>query len=181
MRWFDRWFLAELRRKALDKLPPNALTLELGAGTGLNFRYYRSQARGVATEPSREMIRLAAAKRRPQEVGLIQSCAEEIPFADATFDAAFATLVFCSVVSPQRTLAELKRVLKPGGVVVLLEHVRPPSVLGHVFDLLNVVTVPLFGDHLNRRTAAAVREAGFQSTTVERRVAGIINFITCVR
>ena len=181
MRWLERWFLAGLRRKAFDELPANSRILEIGAGTGANFRYYQSEAFGVATELSTEMIRMAASKSRPQTLALIQNCAEAIPFADASFDAALATLVFCSLESPQRALTELKRVLKPGGTLVLIEHVRPPGLLGYVFDVLNRITVPLFEDHLNRRTAETVRGAGFELRRVERRVAGIINLITCIR
>jgi ubiquinone/menaquinone biosynthesis C-methylase UbiE len=179
MRWFERWFLAELRQQALNEIPAEANVLELGAGTGLNFCYYKSKMRGVATEPNQEMIRQAVLKSRPEKISLIQSCAEELPFADSTFDAAFATLVFCSVSSPPQAFAELKRVVKPGGKIVLVEHVRPGGVLGYVFDFLNLITVSLFDDHLNRRTAEMVQAAGIKVSTVESRLAGIINLIKC--
>jgi ubiquinone/menaquinone biosynthesis C-methylase UbiE len=181
IRRFERWFLSDLRRRAFEQLPPDARILELGAGTGLNFSYYGSEACGVATEPSKEMVRFAALKPRPQKLSLIRSCAEGIPFTDETFDAAIATLVFCSVESPQKAFGELRRVMKPGGVLVLLEHVRPPSGLGFLFDLMNLITVPLFHDHLNRRTANIVNASGFEVVKLERRLAGIINLMTCVR
>ncbi|HKZ02880.1 MAG TPA: methyltransferase domain-containing protein, partial [Pyrinomonadaceae bacterium] len=94
-------------------------------------------------------------------------------------DAAFATLVFCSVKSPRQGFAELKRVLKPGGTVVLLEHVRPPGPLGYLFDLMNLITSSLFDDHLNRRPVEEIRACGFEVTAVESRYLGIINFIKC--
>jgi ubiquinone/menaquinone biosynthesis C-methylase UbiE len=125
------------------------------------------------------MLRLAAKKTRPPGIELLQSCGEVLPFKDGSFDAAFATLVFCSVKSPAAVFAELRRVVKPGGIVLLLEHVRPKGLLGPVFDLLNVLTVALFDDHFNRRTADEARTAGLDVLLVERRMLGIINSITC--
>ncbi|HKO59688.1 MAG TPA: class I SAM-dependent methyltransferase [Pyrinomonadaceae bacterium] len=179
VRPLDRWFLAKLRSATLRYLPDNARILEIGAGTGLNFVYYPDNAIGVATEPSREMLKLAAGKLRPAGVKLLQSCAEALPFRDGSFDAAFASLVFCSVKSPAEVFQELQRVVRPAGTVLLLEHVRPNGVLGPVFDLLNLLTVPLFDDHFNRRTADDARAAGLSVLKVEKSLFGIINLITC--
>jgi hypothetical protein len=73
----------------------------------------------------------------------------------------------------------LRRVVRPGGTVVLLEHVRPRGILGPLFDLLNVFTTRLFADHVNRRTAAMVAEAGLEVIDVKSRLFGIINLIKC--
>jgi phosphatidylethanolamine/phosphatidyl-N-methylethanolamine N-methyltransferase len=175
----ERRFLARLRTQTLRALPANSLLLEVGAGTGLNFPFYPQGARGVASELSREMLKVACAKERPLRVHLTQSCAEELPFADASFDAAFATLVFCSVASPQKAFQELRRVVRPGGTIALLEHVRPQGVLGFLFDALNVLTVALFDDHFNRRTVDEACRAGLQLVHVERRALGIVNIIVC--
>jgi phosphatidylethanolamine/phosphatidyl-N-methylethanolamine N-methyltransferase len=175
----ERWFLARLRASTFQHLPPDARILEIGAGTGLNFVYYPDNATGVATEPSTEMLRIATGKKRPRGLRLLQSCAENLPFQNGSFDAAFATLVFCSVQSPAQALAELRRVVRPGGTIILLEHVRPSGLLGPVFDLLNLITVPLFDDHFNRRTADAARAAGLELLSVEKSLLGIINFIAC--
>lgn len=179
MRPLERWFLARWRAKTLAHLPAEALILEVGAGTGLNFRFYPRGAQGVASELSCEMLKIARAKIKPEGISLVQNNAEMLPFKDASFDAAFATLVFCSVGSPQAAFAELRRVIKPGGTVVLLEHVRPPGLLGLVFDLLSLLTVALIDDHFNRRTADEVRQAGLKVLHVEKRLLGIINLISC--
>lgn len=179
MRPLNRWFLSRLRAATLRHIPENARVLELGAGTGLNFVFYPPSARGVATEPSTEMLRLASAKEKPANVRLIQSCAEHLPFKNNSFDAAFATLVFCSLAQPAEAFAELRRVVRSGGTVVLLEHVRPGGLLGPVFELLNLITVPLFDDHFNRRTAQDAQANGLEVVNVERSLLGIINVIAC--
>lgn len=178
IRPLERWFLEKLRAEALAELPVDASILEVGVGTGLNFKFYPAGVSAVASEPSREMLRVAKT-RKPTGVSLVQSCAESMPFANATFDAAFATLVFCSVVSPAQAFAELRRVVKPNGKVVLLEHVRPNGALGPLFDLLNLITVPLCADHFNRRTATAAEQSGLEVVNVEQRLLGIINLISC--
>jgi ubiquinone/menaquinone biosynthesis C-methylase UbiE len=178
MRPLQRWGLVKLRQETIRQLPAGRI-LEIGAGTGLNFVHYPADARGVAGEFSREMLRIAETKTRPPGVQLLQNRAEDLPFKTHSFDAAFATLVFCSVESPAQSFAELRRVVRPGGTVVLLEHVRPGGILGPLFDLLNVFTTRLFDDHVNRRTAAMVSDAGLEVVDVKSRLLGIINLIKC--
>jgi len=176
---FERWVIPGLRQTALRQIPDGARTLEVGAGTGLNFVHYSVDAKGVATEYSREMLKIARDKPRPRGVSLLQNCAEDLPFQNASFDAAFATLVFCSVASPVKALSELRRVVRSGGTVVLLEHVRPAGVLGPLFDFLNLFTSKLFDDHINRQTANTANDVGLEVVKVERSRLGIINLITC--
>lgn len=175
----ERRFLSRLRKETFSALPPDGRLLEVGAGTGLNFPYYPQPTRAVATELSREMLRRAQIKSRPEGVHLVQAGGEQLPFSDASFDAACATLVLCSVVSPAHVLAELRRVVKPGGRIALLEHVRPSGLLGPFFDLLNLFTVTLIDDHFNRRTLEEARRAGLNILSVKRHALGIINIIIC--
>ncbi|MBD0373065.1 MAG: class I SAM-dependent methyltransferase [Pyrinomonadaceae bacterium] len=177
----ERLFLARLREKTIRALPLNGRLLEVGAGTGLNFSYLPSSTRGVASELSREMIRHALLKERPHAVSLVQANIEALPFPDEHFDAALSTLLFCSVASPQKSFSELRRVVRRDGAVVMLEHVRPSGLLGSVFDLLNLVTVPLCEDHFNRRTTQEASRAGFQIQSIERRILGIFNIIVLKR
>lgn len=173
----ERWLLARLRKQLFAALPADARLLEVGAGTGANFSFYPGGTRAAACELSWEMLRRARVKERGASVRLVQGCAEELPFADASFDAAVATLVFCSVTSPPESFAELRRVVRAGGTIALLEHVRPAGLLGYLFDALNVLTVRLFDDHFNRRTAEEARRAGLRVLKVERHALGIINLI----
>ena len=179
MRPLDRWFLGRMRQKAIELLPKNARLLEIGAGTGTNFHLYSYGQTGVAAEPSGGMLRVARTKPRPDGIGLVQSCAEDLPFESGSFDTALATLVLCSVESPQKALAELRRVVNPGGPIVLLEHVRPGGLLGLFFDLFNFISVSLLDDHINRRTVDEACAAGLQLTEVEKRLLGIMNLIVC--
>ena len=175
----ERRVLARLRARTLAALPEDSRVLEVGAGTGLNFPYYPRGAHGVASELSCEMLKRARDKPHADDVHLVQNSAEQLPFSDASFDAAFATLVFCSVASPESAFAELRRVVRPGGIIALLEHVRPNGVLGWLFDGLSLLTVALMDDHFNRRTADDARRAGLELVKVERRMLGIINIIVC--
>ena len=176
---FEQRFFPTLRAEALSLLPANARILEVGAGTGLNFVHYPAGSSGVASEPSSEMIKLAREKQKPSRVSLVQNCAEQLPFPNDSFDAAFATLVFCSVASPPAALAELRRVVRSDGIIVLLDHVRPGGLLGPLFDLMNLLTVPLFDDHMNRRTFELAKSSGLEVVEVKRKAWGIVNLITC--
>ncbi|RAQ96975.1 class I SAM-dependent methyltransferase [Thermogemmatispora tikiterensis] len=142
--------------------------LEVGAGTGLNFAYYDPQRveRVEAVEPDPAMLRYA--RRRQQEapvpVLLHQARVEQLPFADATFDSAVATLVFCSVEEPARGFAEIRRVLRPGSRLLLVEHVRAASpVTARLQDLLTPLMRRCAGNcHWNRPTLTTLAEAGLR-------------------
>jgi ubiquinone/menaquinone biosynthesis C-methylase UbiE len=177
IRPFERLFLARLREKTVAALPAGGRLLEVGAGTGLNFSYLDSSTRGVASELSGEMLRHARMKSRPRALSLVQANIEALPFPGDYFDAALSTLLFCSVASVQKSFAELRRVVRSGGTIVMLEHVRPGGLLGPVFDLISKVTVPLCEDHFNRRTADEARRAGFEVQSIARSVLGIFNII----
>jgi phosphatidylethanolamine/phosphatidyl-N-methylethanolamine N-methyltransferase len=177
MRPLERRLLARLREKTFAELPEDARLLEVGAGTGANFALYPRGTRCAANELSSAMIERARRKERANDVYLVQSCAERLPFANASFDAAVATLVFCSVTSPQKAFTELRRVVRKDGTIVLLEHVRPGGFLGYAFDALSIITVALFDDHCNRRTASEAQRAGLELLRVERKALGIINLI----
>ena len=179
MRPLERWFLNRWRAELFAQLPTDGLILEVGAGTGLNFQFYPRGAIGVAIEPSIEMLNIAKQKNRPERLTLVQSLAEKLPLRDASIDAAFASLVFCTVESPEGAFAELRRVVRPGGTVALLDHVRPDGLIGPVFDLLNMIVVPLCGDHVNRQTAKTASAAGLEVLHVQKRGLGIFNLITC--
>ena len=175
---FEKRFLSRWRAETLSLLPENARLLEIGAGTGANFPFYPdAKKRVVASEISLRMLEIA--RRKTVAVELVQADAQNLPFAANSFDAAFATLVFCSIPNPPNAFVELRRVVAPGGRIVLLEHVRPPGLLGYLFDFLNIFTVRLIEDHFNRPTAKLAADAGLKILEVKRKAFGIINLIVC--
>lgn len=174
---FEKRFLSKMRAETLALLPDEAVILEIGAGTGANFRFYPKCSQATASELSIKMIDIA--KSKSGDIRLVQADAQALPFPTHHFDAAFATLVFCSIQNPDRAFAELKRTLKPGGRIILLEHVRPNGFLGFFFDFLNIFTVSMIDDHFNRQTARTAQQAGLKIIEVREKVVGIVNLIVC--
>ena len=161
--------MAEHRLRVLDGL--TGTVIEIGAGNGLNFAHYPAGVTSVlAVEPDPYLREIAAqqARRARVPVEVRDGVAERLPAADAAFDAAVVTLVLCSVADQQAVLAELHRVVRPGGQLRFLEHVEAGTPgLRRVQHLLDVTIWPVLlgGCHTGRDTAAAIASAGF---TIER-------------
>ncbi len=151
--------------------------LEIGAGTGLNFGHYDVCADVIAFDPDPDMLEeVESAHHAPTHITLLRASAEELPFPDDYFDSAVGTLVFCTIPNPSRALAEIRRVLKPGAPLRLVEHVRSRNpLLAGVMD----AATPLWkhvagGCHLNRNTPEIVRRAGFEILSIQKRWAGLL-------
>lgn len=140
--------------------------LDVGAGTGINFGYYPPEAEVVGVEPDPYMFRRAQARadRLGRQIKLLADGAEQLPFPDGSFDAAVATLVFCTIADPERALGELRRVLRPGGQLRFLEHVRAKTPGWRRFQDAITPVWSRFGGgcHPNRDTVGAIERAGFQ-------------------
>ena len=154
--------------------------LEVGVGTGRNLPYHPSGARLIAVDLSPRMLRGAAgrARRLGSGVDLMLADAQRLPFRDGAFDAGVATFVFCSVPEPVAGLQELNRVIRGGGRVHLLEHVRASNpLIGRLMDLLNPLWVRLTGANINRDTVGNVARAGLEVDSVESRSLGLMKLI----
>ena len=145
--------------------------LEAGIGTGRNLEHYPPEARVLGIDISPRM--LDRARRRAARLGrdsrLEVGNVERLPFEEESFDTVVATCLFCSVPDPVQGLRELGRVARPGGEILLLEHVRPRGpFFGRIADILSPITRRLFGFNLNRRTEDNLTAAGLEIAQIRR-------------
>jgi len=146
--------------------------VDIGAGTGLNLEHYPAALeRLVLVEPAEEMAvqlerKLAAGTRSGE---LVRAGAEQLPFADDSFDTAVFTLVLCTVPDPAAALAEARRILKPGGRLLFIEHVRGEDGLARWQDRLERPwRFIAAGCRCNRDTASAIEASGFRIERIEK-------------
>lgn len=169
--WAERSGMAARRRKLLASA--RGRTLEIGAGTGLNLPHYPDQLDGlVLAEPEKHMAtrlerRLGRLGRRAE---IVRAPAEALPFGDRTFDTVVSTLVLCTVKDPERVLQEVRRILRPGGSLLFLEHVRSDDDrLARWQDRLRGPwRACADGCNCNRRTLELLDSAGYRISVTDR-------------
>ena len=176
----ERWRVGRWRREVVE--PADGAILEIAAGTGRNFRHYRRNARVVATEPDLAMLRRAQARLAESQatIALVAADAEMLPFRPGAFDTAIVGLGLCTIASPTRALSEIRRVLRPAGVVRMLEHVRAENpAAGRIQDWLTPAWRRVAGGcRLDRRTTRLVAEAGFALEAIQREMGGLVVKLT---
>jgi ubiquinone/menaquinone biosynthesis C-methylase UbiE len=162
---------ADLKRKLL--LHARGRVLEIGVGTGRSFPHYPQIDELVGVEPSEPMLRRARkrAAELGREVTLVEAPAETLPFEDHSFDTVVSLAVLCTVADPSRALREIRRVLKPDGCFIFLEHVRSPDPkLARRQDRFERPWGWVAGGcHPNRRTLETMEAAGLEVVELERR------------
>jgi len=168
-----RWLTAEARGHVL----------EIGVGTGANMGLYPAGTTVMATDLEPERLEAAADKARRHGRGrattFAAADAQDLPFPDNVFDSVVATLVFCSIPQPELALVEIRRVLRPGGRLLLLEHVRGQTPFTRrLTDWLHPVWFAIQGScHLNRETAATVAGNGFRLNHTSTHGRGLLQLI----
>lgn len=161
--------LGELRQTLLAGA--SGLVLEVGGGTGANLPFYGPDVESLTiTEPEPSMLRRLERRVREQspDTKVLRAPAEDLPFEDNMFDVAVSTLVLCGVDDQARALGELRRVLRPGGRLIFIEHVRSDDPgLARWQDRLNGLIRLVACCDCNRRTLDSIKAEGFEVTDVE--------------
>lgn len=180
-RWYDameRMVRDEWRRRVITQAVGR--TLEIGIGTGKNLPFYdpavTDELVGIDISPG--MLERARSKPCRVPLTLLEMDAQRMSFPDHSFDTVLATCVFCTVPDPVAGLREARRVCKPDGRILLLEHVRiDRPVIGALMDLIDPLVAGLIGTHINRRTVENCRLAGLTIERVEPLLGDLIKLI----
>lgn len=173
--YFERYLAGDSRQWVCSRA--RGRVLEVAIGTGLNLPAYPAEARLTGVEWSEQMLERAA--RRARELGvdanLVEGDARALPLAADSFDTAVCTFSLCAIPEPERAIAEMHRVLKPGGTLLLADHVTSTAWPVRLAQRgAELITVPVGGEHFLRRPSAQLRSAGFDIAEAERFKLGII-------
>ncbi len=175
MRFFDRKLFKDSRAWVCRQATGDVL--EVAIGTGLNLEHYPAGTRLTGIELSTGMLKLARerATELGVEVDLREGDAHQLDFADSTFDTVVCTFSLCAIPDHRQAVAEMHRVLKPGGLLVLADHVASPNVVGRgIQRVAEVVTVRTGGEHFRRRPLEVVEAEGLVVEQRERFGMGIV-------
>lgn len=171
----ERMLIADGRRWACGQAVGRVL--EVAIGTGRNLGCYPPEVDLVGIDVSPKMLDVARTRANglSRRVELQVADAQSLPFEEATFDMVVATLTLCSIPQDRRALAEVARVLRPGGRLVLLDHVASPvRAVRAVQRVLDPLMVRFMGDHLLREPQAGVQQAGLVIDELTRSKWGIV-------
>ena len=182
MNFFDRVLFAGGREWACSRA--NGEVLEIALGTGRNLDHHRNDVQLTGIELSPEM--LAIAERRAEELGrkidLRIGDAQDLDFPDASFDSVVCTLALCTIPDDRAAVAEVYRVLRPGGRFLLLEHVRSPATpVRFIQRVLEPLTIRFEADHLTREPLDHLAAVGFEIEEFERSKWGIVERVAALK
>ncbi len=159
--------------------------LEIAIGTGLNLQYYPDQVRITGIDLTPEMLTIARERVQDlgREVDLREGDAHHLEFAEASFDSVVCTYSLCNIPDPQRAISEIRRVLRPGGKLILVDHIRSTSrpVLW-IQRFIELFSIRLGGEHMTRRPLEYVEAAGFEVVERDRLgFAGIVERLAALK
>jgi ubiquinone/menaquinone biosynthesis C-methylase UbiE len=182
MRFFDRTLFKDSRQWACSRA--SGETLEVAIGTGLNLPFYPDAVRLTGIDLSPAMLGIARdrASNLGRTVDLREADAHALPFPDASFDTVVCTFSLCAIPDEHLAVAEMKRVLKPGGTLLLADHIAGSTQLVRAIQrLLEVLTIPLGGEHFLRRPSILVQDDGFEIGDHDRFTLGIVERLAARR
>jgi phosphatidylethanolamine/phosphatidyl-N-methylethanolamine N-methyltransferase len=171
-------------RKKLWSQASGAHILEVGVGTGKNFQFYPDDGRITGIDFSPKMLEMARRKQQRKQIAvdLALMDVQSLEYADNSFDTVIASFVFCSVPKPRKGLKELYRVCKPGGQVLLLEHVLSSNkAIATLMNLFNPLVVNTLGANINRQTLKSVQACPFQKIFVDPVSSDMIKLIRAIK
>jgi ubiquinone/menaquinone biosynthesis C-methylase UbiE len=182
MQFFERLLSPDSRAWVCGQATGN--TLEVAVGTGLNLPFYPADVQLTGVDFSPGM--LSRARQRAEQLGRVidlrEADAHELPFPDASFDTVVCTYGLCAIPDTNRAVSEMNRVLRPGGLLLLVDHIAGGAwPTRAVQRLLEVVTVPLQGEHFLRRPLHQVRAEGLSVERCERFKLGLIERLAARR
>ncbi len=168
MRILDR-IMIKGWRKELWAMVKGPLVLEAGVGTCLSADFYKDEFNITALDNNHSFLEIARHRIEIKEkkADIIFGDIENLPFDDSSFDTALTTFLFCQLKNPQLGMAELYRVLKPGGQLLLLEHVRTFGTFGRLLEIISGPLYKMTGDHIARDTEEIAAKAGFVNISVK--------------
>jgi ubiquinone/menaquinone biosynthesis C-methylase UbiE len=175
MRFFDRVLFKDSRAWVCSQAVGD--TLEVGVGTGLNLPFYSGVVRltGIDLSPAMLAIARGQASHLDHPVELREADAHALPFPTGSFDTVVCTFSLCAIPDDRRALAEMHRVLRPGGRLLLADHIAGSTwPVRAVQRLLEVFTIPTGGEHFLRRPSLQLRAQGFEIEQRERFKLGIV-------
>lgn len=181
MEWPTELFVYRKWRNEFFRHVAGPKVLEIGVGTGRNMSYYPPDKLFVGIDLSEGMMQRAKS-HKPENARLMQMDAEHLGYADNTFDTVIATFVFCSIPNPNAALQEIKRVLKPNGRLLLMEHVLPEKrVLRWFFQKTGNFVYNKTGVHIDRQTGTIISESGLTLDRNENLLATIFRRFFAVK
>jgi ubiquinone/menaquinone biosynthesis C-methylase UbiE len=175
MRFMERAVFGDSRHWACSHATGDVL--EVAVGTGLNFDAYPDEIRLTGIDLSEAMLEIARTRARDlgRDVELRQGDAHELPFADNSFDTVVCTFGLCAIPDIDVALDEMTRALKPGGRLILVDHIASSSRIARgIQRTLEVITVPMASEHFLRRPRTKVEERPFTIERAERFKLGLI-------
>ena len=180
--WERRMFGEDNRPWACGRA--DGKVLEIAVGTGLNLPFYDPGLDVVGVDLSPDM--LAIARQRAvddgRDVDLREGDAHDLDFEDGSFDSVVCTFSLCNIPDTDRALGEMHRVLRPGGRLILVDHIRSSvKPILWVQKILELVTLRIDGDHLTRRPSLSVERHGFEITERERFARGVVERLVATK
>ena len=176
---------AKWREMVFQLIPPGSTLLEVGIGTGKNIPYYGKDLHVTGIDFSKGMLDKAREKAKAfpeKDVSLLQMDVADLDFPDDNFDFVVSTCVFCTVPDPMSGVKEIKRVLKPDGKMIFLEHMRSSRWYNNLMlYTMSGISIPLMGTSMVRKTKLTIQQSGLHVIDEKNLFSDIVKLLVCTK